>query len=782
MWPGWRHFLHRLRHHGRVTGRVRIGALGMLLALAACSYEIPELTAPIPEDAQSSFAVDADGEELFVFHGVENRDSVPLSRIPTVLQEAVLAIEDHRFWDHRGVDVRATARALRANVEEGEVVQGGSTITQQYVKNALVGADTSLDRKIREAAVAFQLEQKLAKEEILELYLNTIYFGAGAYGVQAAAQEFFGIDIDDVDLAQASLLAGLIQAPSTYDPFRAPELATERRNLVIDRMAELGWIADADADAVRTAPIELRTRTVEERYTSPYFVEEVRRFLLSDTRFGETFEERRDLLFAGGLRIETTLDAELQAQAELAVRRVLPDPDDPDVAVVVIDPATGWVKAIVGGHDFFDPDAEAARLNLATQGMRPTGSAFKPIVLAAALEEGITLNRTYDAPSVMEFDLPAGVWEVENYGASGGGSVDLVEATVWSYNTAYAQLVLDVGPDDATAMASRLGITSPLLAVPSAVLGTNDVSPLELTSAYATFAAGGVHRPPTFVTRVSDRDGTVLYRWQDEGDPVIDSTIAHQVTGVLTEVVGRGTGINARIGRPVAGKTGTGQNWGDAWFVGYTPELVTGVWVGFAEGQVSMVPPTTRETVTGGNWPARIWQSVMTDALAEVPISQFPPALLPADQAEEVDTETTDTVPEGQAVPDVIGVPVEPATETVARAGLNVEVVEVPDDQYPPGIVVGTEPGPGQARPEDGALILRVANGERVPRTPDVLGSVAEDVLAELGDDLEIEVVSEVDPDGDAATERPGVIWKTEPAAGAPLFDDQILTVWVNPG
>ncbi|MEM9606051.1 MAG: PBP1A family penicillin-binding protein [Actinomycetota bacterium] len=767
-----------------MAGRMRIVALGMLLVAAACSYEIPELAAPIPEDAQSSFAVDADGNELFVFHGVENRDSVPLSRIPAVLQDAVLAIEDHRFWDHRGVDVRATVRALRANVEEGEVVQGGSTITQQYVKNALVGADTSLDRKIREAAVAFQLEQKLSKEEILELYLNTIYFGAGAYGVQAAAQEFFGVDVDDLDLAQASLLAGLIQAPSTYDPFRAPELATQRRDLVIDRMEDLGWIDAVTAETVRSTPIELRTRTVEERYDSAYFVEEVRRFLLTDPRFGETFEERRDLLFAGGLRIETSLDAGLQAQAELAVRRVLPDPEDPDVAVVVIDPNTGWVRAIVGGHDFFDPEAEEAKLNLATQGVRPTGSAFKPIVLAAALEEGITLNRTYDAPALMEFDLPAGVWEVENYGQTAGGSVDLVEATVWSYNTAYAQLVLDVGPDDATAMASRLGITSPMLAVPSAVLGTNDISPLDLTSAYATFAAGGVHRPPAFVTRVSDRDGTVLYRWEDEGEQVIDSTVANQVTGVLTQVVGRGTGVNARIGRPVAGKTGTGQNWGDAWFVGYTPDLVTGVWVGYAEGQISMVPPTTRETVTGGNWPARIWQSLMTDALAEVPISEFPTAVLPTDDTAPPDAsdETDETVPEGQAVPDVVGVPVDPATETLARAGLNVEVVEVPDDQYPPGIVVATEPAAGAARPEDGVLILQVANGQRVPRAPDVLGTLADDVLAELGDRIGIEVIVEFDPDGDAAAERPGVIWQTEPAAGAPLLDGEVLTLWVNPG
>ncbi|MEM8905343.1 MAG: PBP1A family penicillin-binding protein [Actinomycetota bacterium] len=769
-----------------MSRRAAIAAVCALLASAGCSYEIPELSAPIPEDAESSVAVDADGAELFVFHGVENRDSVPLSQMPAVLQDAVLAIEDHRFREHAGVDVRATMRALRANVEEGEVVEGGSTITQQYVKNALVGSDRTLDRKVREAAVAFQLEQRLSKDEILELYLNTIYFGAGAYGVQAAAQEFFGVDVGELDLGQSALLAGLIRAPSTYDPFRAPELATERRDLVIGRMEELGWIDAATADAVTSRPIELRQRTVEERYDSAYFVEEVRRFLLTDERFGETFEERRDLLFAGGLRIETSLDARLQAQAELAVQRVLPDPGvDPDVAVVVIDPSTGWVRAVVGGHDFFDEEAGEAKLNLATQGRRPTGSAFKPIVLAAALDEGIGLDQTYEAPPLMEFELPDGVWEVENYGGSGGGTVDLVEATVFSYNTAYAQLVLDVGPTDATRMASRLGITSPMLAVPSSVLGTNDVSPLELTSAYATFAAGGIHRPPAFVTRVSDRDGTVLYQWQDEGQQVLDRVVADQVTGVLTQVVGRGTGVNARIGRPVAGKTGTGQEWGDAWFVGYTPELVTGVWVGFADGQVPMVPPTTRETVTGGSWPAQIWQSLMGDALVEVPVSEFTPAVLPEptepDVAED-ESGVAEVVPEGQGVPDVVGLPEAPATETLARAGLLVEVLEVPDDQYPPGIVAATEPVPGAARPDDDVVIVRVANGERVPRSPEVLGRTAASVLPELEGRFTLDVIETADPDADAASALPGVIWKVEPAGGSPLGPDQPVTIWVNPG
>ena len=294
-----------------------------------------------------------------------------------------------------------------------------------------------------------------------------------------------------------------------------------------------------------------------------------------------------------------------------------------------------------------------------------------------------------------------------------------------------------------------------------------------------------MHRPPTFVTRVEDRDGTVLYRWEDEGEQVIDRTIADQVTGVLSQVVGRGTGVNARIGRPVAGKTGTGQEWADAWFVGYTPELVTGVWVGFAEGQIPMVPPTTRETVTGGSWPAQIWQSLMGDALVEVPVTDFAPAALPEPSGppvgEEGEPAPDVTLPEGQGVPDVVGVPVDPAVETLARAGLLVEILEVPDDQYPPGIVAGTEPAPDTARPEDGVVIVRVANGERVPRSPDVLGRSAAEVLPQLESRFAVEVVETADPDADAASALPGVIWKVEPAAGQPLGPDQPVTIWVNP-
>ncbi len=764
---------------------------------AGCTYTTPELAPVIPVDAESSTVLAADGTVLFAFHGVENRTSVALSEVPDPVRRAVLAVEDARFYDHAGVDLRAVARALRENVEEGGAVQGGSTITQQYVKNALLEADKTLDRKVREAAIAFQLERNLTKDEIFELYLNTVYFGAGAYGVQAAAREFLDKDVADLDAADGALLAGLIRAPSRYDPFQDPGAAVERRDVVIDRLERLGWVTEAEGAELRRADLGLRDPTGDERYPAAHFVEEVRRFLLDDPRFGETRQERTDLLFRGGLRIETTLDPRRQAAAEQALERVLADPDgDPDSALVALDPTSGHVQALVGGRDFFGPD-ETAKLNLATQGRRPTGSAFKPVVLAAALEEGIGLDAVYTAPARLDLPLADGVWEVENYGGSDGGAVTLLDATTFSYNTAYAQLVLDVGPADAVRMGARLGIGSPLLAVPSAVLGTNDVSPLDLTAAYATLAAGGLRRDPVFVTRVEDRFGTVLYQWEDEPERVVDETVAAGVTLALQQVLGSGTGINARIGRPAAGKTGTGEEWADAWFVGYTPDLVAGVWMGFAEGQIPMVPPTTRQTVTGGSWPAQAWQLFMTDALADAPVSDFAGPAAPAvaaapDPAEaraeqSAVTAAPDPVeaqagrPVGGLVPDVVGMPAEPAVDLLERQGLVAAVVEAPDDQFPAGIVAGQEPAPGQPRPVDGRVTLTVADGTAVTRTPDVLGLVGGAVVEDLrrvGVDVEVTVAAE--EDAGAAEANRARVWKQSPAPGSPLGDD-VVTLWVNP-
>lgn len=774
-------------------------ALALIVALsvvAGCNYTTPELQTSIPPNMEASVILAADGSELTTLHNGENRTEIALADVPKHVQDAVVASEDRRFWTHVGVDVRGILRALRRNVDEGEIVEGGSTITQQFVKNAIIGSDRTLDRKIEEASLAIQVERQYSKEEILEFYLNTIYFGAGAYGIEAAAQIYFGVPAAELDVAQGALLAGLIKAPSTYDPFVNADGAIERRSYVLEAMAEEGYISTEEAAELAQTDIVLATPDPESSYSGAYFVEEVKRFVLGHPAFGRTYEERARLLFTGGLTIETTLDLRLQALAEASMNRVLSDPfDDPDGALVTMDPATGQVKAMVGGRDFFDGGPQS-KFNLASQGQRPSGSSFKPIVLAAALEEGIELSTRYPAPSELDIEVTGGVWEVENYGGTEGGVVNLVDATVNSYNTAYAQLVMDVGPSDAVKVAAEIGVDSPLLAVPSAVLGANDVSPLDMASAYSSFANRGIHNDPVFVTRVTGPDGEVIYQHDPSPLRVLERETADQITQVLQQVISRGTGVRARIGRPAAGKTGTGQNWADAWFVGYTPDLVTSVWVGFAEGQVSMVPPTTRIRVTGGTWPAEIWQMFMTAALAETPASDFEignadistnAADDPGNAEEPLEPEIVsdgafEPVAPGELVSDVVGMRSELASDILTRAGFVVTTESVPDDQYPPGVVASMEPSGEAIVPSGSNVTLYVANGQKVRRVPDVLGedaTTAEAMIIEAG--YEAELIVEAEDIAEAAEIRAGQVWKVDPGTHAPLAEDETVTIWVNP-
>jgi len=487
---------------------VMLGVLGALVS--ACSYKTMDLSPTLPANARSSLIVAADGSKITVLQGVENRTEIGYEPIPAHVVDAVVAIEDRRFFKHHGADLRAIARVAIRDVEEGGVVQGGSTITQQWVKNALLYSDRTIDRKIQEASLAFQVEREYSKEEIITFYLNTIYFGSGAYGIEAAAQTYFGKHASELSLSEGALLAGLIKAPSTYNPYVRPEEAIERRSVVIDAMLDTKRISETQAQEASEEPIALVAVDPDQTYSAAYFVEEVKQFILDNEVFGETREERTKLLFQGGIIVETTLDADLQRQAEHAARLVLSDADDPDTAIVTIDPTNGHVLALVGRHDFFDGGPQS-KFNLATQGARPSGSAFKPLVLAAALEEGIALETTYSAPPTLSIPITNDIWEVENYSRTDGGTVDLVDATVFSYNPAYAQLMIDVGPNDAVATARALGVQNPLLAVPSAVLGSNDVSPMDMTSAYATIANQGVHHRPVFVTRVLAADGSLIW-------------------------------------------------------------------------------------------------------------------------------------------------------------------------------------------------------------------------------------------------------------------------------
>ena len=757
-----------------ISGVRRIASLVALLAVAsaACSYTPPRAALAPPTLNQSTEIFDAQGRLITRLEAEENRENVRLSELPAHLLDAVIAIEDDRFWDHKGVDVKAILRAAVTNTQEGEVAQGGSTITQQYVKNALLGDEKTINRKVKEAILAVQLERSSTKERILELYLNTIYFGNGAYGVQAASQEYFGKPASEIDLAQAALLAGLIQSPSRTDPYDDPEAARARRDIVLERMADLGYIEDEVADFAARGELLVLTKPEHERYPAAHFVEQVKRFVLDDPRFGDTPAERRQLLFGGGLRITSTLDLDRQAEAEMAVASVRPEAPGPDAALVSMEAETGFVRALVGGRDFFS-GGERAKLDLVTGGPgRPAGSSFKPLVLAAALEQGITLDRVYRAPSRLTIPLPTGDWEVENYEGTAGGSATLFEATVRSYNTVYAQVIMDVGPELAMDTARRLGVRSPLLPYPSSVLGTNDVHPIDMATAYATLANRGIRVDPVFVTEITTVDGTVLYEHQHRQERAISEQVADEVTAVLQQAVARGTGTRARLAdRAAAGKTGTGQEWRDAWFVGFTPDVVTSVWMGFAdEGRRSMKPPATPLRVSGGTWPATIWNRYMTPALEGTPVSTFPEVELTKKPAGAIELDDL-ALPK---VPDVRGLSVAAARAVLETYGYGVQERAVEDLTVAPSTVVGQRPRAGARLALGEVVVVDVAGGAALVEVISTLGLTESEARAAL--EQAGFVVQVLYQDGGAF----GLVWAQSPPDGVAVAGSTVQ-IWTTP-
>ena len=559
--------------------------------------------APLPYDPpaplQTAFVFDREGRLIARVTAEERRTVVPLRRIPEHVRQAFLAAEDERFYHHIGVDPIAIMRALWEDLTGGRF-QGGSTITQQLVRNTsdpYVGKERTLWRKIREAVMAIRMERRFSKDEILEMYLNQIYFGEGAYGVQSASREFFGTHVWNLHLAQAATLAGSVAAPSRYNPRANPEAAVDRRDWVLGRMATLGHIEADEAEIAKAEPLDVvpqQPQVSKAAYFVDYLTRDVRR------RLGA------NVLYRGGLQVESTLDLEMQRAAERAIAGVLNQPGDPDAALVAIDVRTGGILAMVGGRDF-----HRSQVNLATgQGGsgRQAGSAFKPFVLAQALEEGISSYDVYSAPGSISIDG----WDVSNFGGSSYGALSVRSATVSSVNTVYAQLVDEVGAEDVAELARRMGIRSELPAVPSLALGSAEVTPLEMTAAYATLASGGIYRRPTGVRRIEGSAGEILERLDPEGRQALDEDTADEVTDILLDVVAGGTASGAQLsGTAVAGKTGTAQDHADAWFCGYTSEVAACVWMGFAKGRIPM-SSVHGIPVTGGSLPADIWRAFMS--------------------------------------------------------------------------------------------------------------------------------------------------------------------------
>lgn len=602
-------------------GRWPLAALAALLLMGFIAFTYLYATVSLPDEPpqiQSSIVLDAKGRELAVLQKDELRVEVGLDEVAPVVVQALIAAEDRNFRDHDGIDPRGLARAVLNNAGGGDT-QGGSTITQQLVKNTYLSSEQTYSRKVKEAVLAIKLDRGTDKDEILERYLNVVYFGRGTYGIEAAAKVYFDTTAAELTPPQAALLIGLLRAPERADPTDDPETATARRNAVLDDLAEVGDLTAAEAEEHKAA--ELGTVPEQPSVTlragvGAHVVEWIRQQAIE--QFGE------EAVYGGGLVIETSIDIDQQRVAELAVTTVLDQPDDPQAAMVVVD-VLGGVKAHVGGRDFRELEVDLARGAEGGGSGRQPGSAFKPLVLAAAIEDEIaTLGSTYPAPSEITLETEAGPWTVGNYGGSGFGVTDLTGATANSINTTYAQLMLDVGPQRAVDLAGQVGVGSTLRPDPSLVLGTGEVSVLEMASAYSTFGRDGVRIDPYVITRVSGPDERVLFEVEPQTQQVLQEGTARAVNHALQAVIAEGTATGAQLDRPAAGKTGTTQNNGDAWFAGYTPNVTAVVWMGYPEGPERPMTDVRGGPVTGGSLPVDIWKRFMDNALDEVEPVDFP--------------------------------------------------------------------------------------------------------------------------------------------------------------
>jgi penicillin-binding protein 1A len=580
---------------------------------------------------ENSFLYTDDMRLLGVVPSATNRQPLPLSKISPSLPEATVAIEDARFWQHGALDYQGILRALYQNLSTGHIVQGGSTITQELVRNLYIGnPQRTLSRKVKEACLATKFFEDNTRKQILADYLNEVFYGRHAYGAQAAARTYFSKPASRLTLVQAALLAGLPQAPTVYDPIRNPRAAMHRRNEVLHAMWKNHYISASKLRAATQKGLQLRPGHLYSRLLQPTFFGWATQELAT---LGKRVGHRQVEL--GGLKAKTTLDMRLQGLALHAVTSVLHYPSDPAASVVAIDPTTGAVKAMVN----YLPDGRKMQFNIATQAHRSTGSSFKPITLATALNEGASLYSTFYGPPQLYITDPAcatnnGPWDVHNYADEEAGTMNLLDATAHSVNTIFAQLISKVGVRNVMATARNLGITEqlggPYFRQACAItLGSVGFTPLEMADVYATFASGGIHHAPKAFEFVRDANGKVIpgSRLTTKGRRVLSPNVAAQLTHALQGVVQYGTGTAASLGaRPVAGKTGTAEDFKDAWFCGYVPQLATCVWVGYPKGEISLYNVEGVAAVAGGTLPATIWHNFMTGAVGNLPVKDFPTA------------------------------------------------------------------------------------------------------------------------------------------------------------
>jgi membrane peptidoglycan carboxypeptidase len=600
--------------------------LGTFLTLAAVGAGLffaayQSIAIPEPDDfsqAETTNVYYADGETLMGSYAEYDRRSVDFETLPPHVGYAVVASEDRTFFENRGIDVRGIARALWNNLR-GLPTQGGSTITQQYVERYYTGTTTSYTGKFREAILAVKIDRQSTKEEILGNYLNTIYFGRGAYGIEVAAQNFFGKPASELTISESALLAGIIPSPSNYDPAVSPEIAEQRWNRVLDLMLEDEWITQAERDAQQFPEVIEYVRADTFAGPNGYLLDMVR------TELAEEAGIEEGELNTAGLSVVTTIEKPRQDAAVAAVENLPEDrPENNRVGLVSIDPTTGRIVALYGGPDFVEQSRNAV-----TQDRAQGGSTFKPFTLIAALEDGASLLDQYESYSPME--IPGYEFPVNNFDSRDRGSIDLIRATQDSVNTVYAQLNVEYGPERTVDVATRLGIpedTPGLVATPSNVLGPASPHAIDTATAFGTIASGGVRHDPFIVDSVTDRDGNVRYRGSSDGDRVMDAGVIANATHAMRAVVEGGTGRTAsEIGRPAAGKTGSSNAYRSAWFAGFVPQLVTVV-------NMYQVGPNGEEEeltgfggvniVAGGTWPTRVWTDYMKVALDGVEVQDFP--------------------------------------------------------------------------------------------------------------------------------------------------------------
>ncbi|MFH1079784.1 MAG: PBP1A family penicillin-binding protein [Pseudomonadota bacterium] len=592
----------------------------IFLAVAASSFlyyvllkELPSVAALKDYRPIIATRVYDDNNELIDEFFLEDRKIIRYEDIPKVVVQAFVSAEDARFFQHGGFDMQGITRAFYKNLAAGRIVQGGSTITQQVAKSMFLSPERSYIRKIREAVLAYKIDRYLTKEEILTLYLNQIYLGHGTYGIEAAAQGYFGKSARQLTLSEASLLAGLPKAPSTYSPFLSMEKARQRQSYVLDRMIEDGYITRQQREKTLATPVRLRSVRPKEKVAA-YFIENVRRYI--QEKYGS------DVLYKEGLEVYTTLDLSMQKYAKDAVERGLQELDTrqgytsgrSQGALLCMDVKTGAIRAMVGGRDF-----SKSEFNRATQSKRQPGSAFKPLIYTAAFDKGMTpVMKLVDEPLVFQ-DSAGNVWKPSNFDEKFLGSTTLRYALAHSRNIITIKLLQEIGIDYAIAYASNMGITSLLGRNLSLALGTSVVTLQEMVRAFGVLANEGKKTTPFFIKKIVDRTGHTFEESQVRVEQVIDPRIAFMTTYVMQDVVEVGTGrVVKSIGRPVAGKTGTTDDVRDAWFIGYTPSLVTGVWVGFDQEQ------SLGKQEVGGRAAAPIWLYFMERALQGKPVEVFP--------------------------------------------------------------------------------------------------------------------------------------------------------------